>query len=153
MNPLLDHGQRVVSNRLSYKTSPIQRGDVVVFTAPSETRKTFIKRIIGLPGELIRIDKGKIFIEGKQLDDSYVPLEYLTTEDLKQLRIPLGHYFVVGDHRNVSNDSRLWTKQTGSFPFVPERYIKGKIIFRIWPPTQIGPVESISPEEMLPTAI
>ncbi len=111
MNPVLLHGDRVVSSRLAYKISDIKRGDVVVFYSPAEPQKYYIKRIIGLPEETVQIRNGTIFIDNHQLDDSFIPDEFRTNENLNPTLIPLGHYFVVGDHRNVSNDSRAWTRQ------------------------------------------
>jgi signal peptidase I len=149
MNPLLFHGDRIVSDRLTYKFSDIQRGDVIVFLSPSEPRKYFIKRVIGLPGETIRIIDGTIYVNNQEVDNSFIPEEYRTTESLKSEKIPMGHYFVAGDHRNVSDDSRVWSAKPGSWPFVPERYIQGKVRWCVWPLSRVGGIHSISPESML----
>ncbi|MBN1879198.1 signal peptidase I [bacterium] len=144
MNPLLLNTDRVISDRLVYKMSDIRRGDVVVFHAPAQPRKYFIKRIIGLPGETIEIRRGSIYVGNQRVDDSYIPEEYRTTEDLEPTIIPLGFYFVVGDHRNVSDDSRTWACQNSHWPFVPERYIQGKIRCIIWPLNRIKTIPSLN---------
>lgn len=142
MNPLLQDGDRVVSNRIFYKVRDIRHGDVAVFYSPAEPRKYFIKRIIGLPGETIEIRHGDIYIDNRRLDESFIPEAFKTVENLAPTIIPLGYYFVAGDHRNVSNDSRAWIHQAGHYPFVPERYIQGKIQFRVWPLTRFGALSS-----------
>ncbi|MBN1296244.1 signal peptidase I [bacterium] len=144
MNPLLSQGERVLSDRLVYKSEPVKRGDVVVFRSPSEPRKELIKRVIGLPGEILEIRSGTIYINREPFDEPHVPDAYRTTEDLESITIPLGHYFVAGDHRNVSSDSRVWAVTTGEWPFIPERYIKGRIVFRIWPLNRISRIRSSS---------
>lgn len=149
MYPLLENSQRVIANRLAYKASPVKRGDVVVFTAPSDPEKTFIKRIIGLPGDLIRIDNGDIYVGREKIDDSFVPDEFRSSETTPPTRVPMGFYFVAGDNRVISDDSRVWLQQKGSFPFVPERYIQGKVAFRIWPISQTGFIPSIDLEQMV----
>ncbi|MCD4655235.1 signal peptidase I [bacterium] len=149
MNPVLVNGERVISCNLYYKLTSIQRGDVVAFTCPSDPRKTYIKRIIGLPGEVIQIRNGKIFVDNKPIDDSFIPTEFRTKESLNPIRIPLGHYFVAGDHRNISSDSRVWATLYATSPFVPRRYIMGKIFFRIWPLSEIGSVKSLFSTQMI----
>ena len=142
MNPLLINGDRVVSDRLVYKLSSIERYDVVVMHSPAEPRKYLIKRVIGLPGETIRIDKGVITIDGMVIDESYIPDDLHSSETIDPLNIPKGHYFVVGDNRSISNDSRVWTTQINQYPFVGERYILGKIRARVWPLTRIRWISS-----------
>ncbi len=138
MYPLLDNGDRVVADRLVYKVSEIQRYDVVVFYSPSDPQSYFIKRVIGLPGETLRIQNGNVFIDGAKLDDAFITDEFRSFENLNSVLIPLGHYFVVGDNRNNSNDSRSWSLHRYSWPFVGERYVLGKIRCRIWPLQRIG---------------
>lgn len=152
MNPLLHHGERVISNRLIYKMEPVHRGDVVVFSCPSEPHKYFIKRIVGMPGEILEIKEGTIYIDNRPLSNSYIPEMFRTRETLRPVRIPLGHYFVVGDHRNTSMDSRSWAVDDSHWPYVPERYIMGKISFRMWPISVFGPVESMRSETMFQRA-
>ena len=86
----------------------IERGDVVVFWYPLDRSKSFIKRVVGLPGDLVEIRQGRVFINGKQLDEPYVPAEYVDSSDYAPLRVRLGEYFVMGDHRISSNDSRMF---------------------------------------------
>ena len=149
MNPLLHHGERVLSNRLTYKMAPIRRGDVVVFNCPSEPYKYYIKRIIGMPGETIEIRDGIIYADRRPISSAFIPEEFQTHEDLDPVRVPLGHYFVAGDHRNTSLDSRSWATKDGFWPYVPERYIQGKITFRLWPVSRFGALEELDSDAML----
>ena len=142
MNPLLVHGDRVVSDRLVYKLSPIERYDIVVMHSPAEPRKFLIKRVIGLPDETIRIDNGSVYVDGKKIDDDYVPDEFRSSETIKSTRIPKGHYFVAGDNRGISNDSRVWATQANHWPFVGERYIIGKIRGCVWPISRVSWISS-----------
>jgi len=106
-----------------------QRGDVVVFQAPGQTDKDFIKRVIGLPGETVRIVDGTVFINGRPLDEPY--LTHHATYDFEQKVIPPGNYFVLGDNRPNSSDSHLgW--------FVPANNLIGKAWVSYWPPTNWG---------------
>lgn len=137
MNPLLVNGDRVVSDRLVYKLSSIERYDVVVMHSPAEPHKYLIKRIIGLPGETIRIDNGSVTVNGRKIDDDFVPPELRSSETIDAITVPQGHYFVAGDNRMISNDSRVWTTQANHYPFIGERYILGKIRCRVWPVSRI----------------
>jgi len=153
MNPILRHGERVLSSRLTYKTGPVRHGDIVVFNCPSEPQKYYIKRVVGLPGESIEIKDGIIYAQGRRLKNLHIPEEYRTHENLNPLKVPMGHYFVAGDHRNTSNDSRVWAVRKGFWPYVPERYIKGKIVYRIWPFQKIGPIPILSVEDTQQIAV
>jgi signal peptidase I len=137
MQPLLNRGDRVVADRLVYKLSDIERNDVVVFFSPSDPHKYYIKRVVGLPGETIGFQDGDTYIDGKKLEEPFVPDNSRSHENLKTTLVPLGHYFVVGDNRISSNDSRSWTIYPHSWPFVGERYILGKIRCRVWPLNRI----------------
>ncbi|MBN1356057.1 signal peptidase I [bacterium] len=142
MQPLLQNAERLFVNRIVYKFRDIERGDVVVFYFPAQPHDYFIKRVIGLPGEKIYIKKGKIFINDRLIDDHYVPNYFKSYEDVGTQEIPLGYYFVSGDHRNKSYDSRAWVKDRRLSAFVPLKYIVGKASFRYWPLNQIGPIRS-----------
>jgi signal peptidase I len=131
MNPLLSDQERIFINKFVYHFEPIDRGDVIVFWYPLDRSKSFIKRVVGLPGETIQIRAGDVYIDGKKLPDQYVPPNYLDGSNYGPLKIPRGDYFVMGDHRDSSNDSRV-------FGPVPRSLIYGKAVFAYWPVDHIG---------------
>ena len=134
MLPRIVDQERIFVNRFIYHFADIQRGDIVVFWYPKEPSKSFIKRIIGLPGDVVRIEQGKVLVNGQALRETYLAPEYLDHNSYGPERIPLDHFFVLGDHRNSSNDSRNWG-------LVPRRNIYGKAIFRYWPVQKLGSIE------------
>jgi len=134
MQPRLVDQERIFVNRFIYRFSEIHRGDVVVFWYPRDTAKSFIKRVIGLPGDLVEIRLGQVLVNGARIDEPYLRPEYRDRESFGRVIVPPGHYFVLGDHRNSSNDSRNWG-------FVPRELIYGKAIFSYWPVSRIGLVE------------
>lgn len=134
MQPRLVDQERIFVNRFIYRFSEIHRGDVVVFWYPRDTAKSFIKRVIGLPGDLVEIRRGQVIVNGERIDEPYLRPEYRDRESFGRVIVPPGHYFVLGDHRNSSNDSRNWG-------FVPRQLIYGKAIFSYWPVSRIGLVE------------
>lgn len=134
MQPRLVDQERIFVNRFIYRFSEIHRGDVVVFWYPRDTAKSFIKRVIGLPGDLVEIRRGQVLVNGARIDEPYLRPEYRDRESFGRVIVPPGHYFVLGDHRNSSNDSRNWG-------FVPRELIYGKAIFSYWPVSRIGLVE------------
>ena len=132
MEPNFDSGQYLVVNEMSYRFGEPKRGEVIVFKYPLNPSQYYIKRIIGLPGETIEIKDGKVYIynsqfpEGKALDESaYLPPDTKTPGNLK---ITLGkkEYFVLGDNRWASSDSRQWGA-------LPEENIIGRVWLRAWP--------------------
>lgn len=129
-------GDRLIANRLSYVFDKPQRYDIVVFKFPDDESKLYIKRIIGLPGETVNIRNGEVYI-----NDSTEPLrsdflhEPMRTPD-ESYTVPDGCYFMMGDNRNHSNDSRLWNNK-----FVAEDKILGKAVFRYYPFNQMGGIE------------
>ena len=129
-------GDRLIANRLSYKLSKPERYDIVVFKFPDDESKLYIKRIIGQPGDTVNIRNGHVYI-----NDSTEPLredflhEPMRTEDATFV-VPEGHYFMMGDNRNHSSDSRFWENK-----FVAEDKILGKAAFRYFPVKSIGPVK------------
>jgi signal peptidase I len=135
MNPLLSDQERIFINKFIYRFEPIERGDVVVFWYPLDRSKSFIKRVVGLPGESIEIRSGHLYVNGDELPDQYVPAGYLDGSNYGPRRIPDDDYFVMGDHRDSSNDSRV-------FGPVPRPYIYGKAVFAYWPVNHFG---SLSP--------
>ncbi len=135
MMPSLFDQERLFINQFTYKfkLGDIKRGDTVVFWYPEDTTKSYIKRVIGLPGDSVEIDDGYVVINGKKLQESYVPPEYRDDRSYPKRTVPPDEYFVLGDHRVSSNDSRSWG-------FVPRNYIYGKAVFVFWPPENMGTV-------------
>lgn len=137
MNPLLSDQERIFINKFVYHFEPIERGDVIVFWYPLDRSKSFIKRVVGLPGETIEIRDGHAYINGQELADQYVPANYLDGSTYAPHRIPVDGYFVMGDHRDSSNDSRV-------FGPVPRQFIYGKAVFAYWPADHFGSLTSSS---------
>jgi signal peptidase I len=133
MPRLYDH-ERIFINKIIYRFEPIHRGDIVVFRYPLDPSKSFIKRVIGLPGEWVSIRNGVVEIDGKPLAENYVPRSYLDHDDYPPVFVRPDHYFVLGDHREASNDSREWGT-------VDRRFIYGKAAFIYWPLDQIGQLQ------------
>jgi signal peptidase I len=134
MPGLLDQ-ERLFINQFSYKfgLGDIKRGDTVVFCYPEDTTKSYIKRVIGLPGDTVAVQDGDVLVNGKKLDEAYVPAEYRDDRPYPLTSVPADKYFVLGDHRSVSNDSRAWG-------FVPRSYIYGRAVFVFWPLEHAGTV-------------
>jgi len=140
MAPLLSDQERIFINKFVYHFEPIERGDVVVFWYPLDRTKSFIKRVVGLPGDEVEIRRGRVFINGKTLEEPYVPSQYIDTAAYGPVQIPRDEYFVMGDHRISSNDSRI-------FGPVPSAFIYGKAVFAYWPWTQFGAITSVNASE------
>ncbi len=126
MEPNFDNGQYLVINEIGYRFDNPQRGDVVVFKYPLDPSQYYIKRIVGLPGEIIEIKGGRVFVNNLQLDETGYLSEEMTTQG--ETRIELGNqeYFVLGDNRKASSDSRRWGA-------LPEDNIVGQVWIRAWP--------------------
>src|SRR6202451_202605 len=105
MNPLLSDQERIFINKFIYHFEPIDRGDVVVFWYPLDRSKSLIKRIVGLPGETVEIRAGRVYVNGNELPDQFVPASYLDGSTYGPVEIARDEYFVMGDHRDSSNDS------------------------------------------------
>ena len=133
MMPALTDQERIFINKFIYRFhfGDISRGDMVVFWYPFDPSKSYIKRVIGLPGDRIEIDRGTVIVNNQRLVENYVPDEYRDRVSLEMETVPSDEYFVLGDHRSSSNDSRSWG-------FVPRRYIYGKAVFVYWPLDKIG---------------
>jgi signal peptidase I len=131
MMPLLQDGERIFVYKLGYRLGPVRRGDVAVFWYPLDPSISYIKRVIGLPGDRIEIRGGKLYVNGDPWREPYLLARFRDQEDLAPFDVRAGHYFVLGDHRNGSNDSRAWGD-------VPQRYIYGKAVFRFWPLNRVG---------------
>jgi len=135
MMPALTDQERIFINKFTYKfgLGDVERGDMVVFFYPLDTSKSYIKRVIGVPGDLVGIDNGQVMVNGRRLEEGYVPSEYRDHQSFPQRVVPPNQYFVLGDHRSSSNDSRAWG-------FVDRRYIYGKAVFVYWPLGKMGRV-------------
>src|SRR6266481_3898813 len=131
MAPLLSDQERIFINKFVYRFEPIQRGDVVVFWYPLDHSKSFIKRVIGLPGETVQIRQGAVYVDGNMVPEPYVPRQYEDVSDFGPVRVEMDHYFVMGDHRISSNDSRV-------FGSVASRFIYGRAVFAYWPVDHFG---------------
>jgi signal peptidase I len=131
MEPGLEDQERIFINKLVYRWESIGRGDIVVFRYPRDTRKSFIKRVIGLPGDRVRIAFGHVYLNGKAVEETYVPEDFLDTKSYPETIVPADSYFVLGDHRSMSNDSR-------DFGPVQRGYIYGKAVFGYWPVDKLG---------------
>ena len=126
MAPTLQDEDRLIVNKLAYRLADPQVGDIVMLYYPLKPEKTFVKRVIAQEGDLVRIVGGRVFRNDVLLDDSFVPAEYRDHGDWGPQVVPEGQYFVMGDHRTHSSDSRDWG-------FVPKKYITGKVQARWWP--------------------
>ncbi|HLE68475.1 MAG TPA: signal peptidase I, partial [Vicinamibacteria bacterium] len=134
MSPELKDGDRILVNKFLYYFGDIERGDVVVFWYPEDPKLSFIKRVVALPGETVEIRSGAVLVNGTLIDETYVSGTNADLRSFPPHEVRNGHFFVLGDNRKGSNDSRSWG-------LVPERYIYGKAFLRIWPPRQAGVVD------------
>lgn len=133
MMPSLEDQERIFVNKFVYRLEPIERGDIVVFRYPRDPSKSYIKRVIGVAGDRIRIDGGQVYVNGEPLDEDYVPPAYADSRSYPETVVPPDSYFVLGDHRSMSNDSR-------DFGSVNQSYIYGKAVFGYWPMDKLGRV-------------
>jgi len=137
MKPTLQIDDRLVVEKISYRFNPPKRGDIIVFQAPqkaldvvgSTTHDAYIKRVIGLPGDMVEVRDGKVFINGEVLQEDYIqaPPTYSWGPEV----VPADEYLVLGDNRNSSSDGHVWG-------FLPRESIIGRAVVRFWPPTRIG---------------
>jgi signal peptidase I len=131
MMPGLEDQERIFVNKFVYRWEPIQRGDIIVFRYPRDTSKSYIKRVIGVAGDRVRILNGQVYVNGEALDEDYVPSDYADARSYPELVVPRNTYFVLGDHRTMSSDSR-------EFGPVNDRFIYGKAVFGYWPMEKLG---------------
>ena len=134
MLPGLEDQERIFVNRFVYRLEPISRGDVIVFRYPRDISKSYIKRVIGVAGDRIHIVDGIVYVNGEPLSEDYVPQQYADWRSAPELTVPQGSYFMMGDHRNMSSDSR-------EFGPVPQRFVVGKAVFGYWPFEKLGKVK------------
>jgi len=133
MLPQLEDRDRLFINKFVYHFTAIERGDIVVFHYPRDPEKSYIKRVVALPGDHLWIERGQVFLDGKPLPEAYVPEEYRDIRSMAQTTIPAGFYFMMGDHRSISSDSR-------EFGAVERSLIYGKAVFVYWPTKDAGVV-------------
>jgi signal peptidase I len=133
MLPRLEDHDRLFINKFVYHIESIQRSDVVVFHYPRDPEKSYIKRVIGLPGDRIWIDRGRVWLNGVPLHEVYVPERYRDSRSMAEMVIPDDSYFMMGDHRSISSDSR-------EFGPVERDLIYGKAVFVYWPAKNAGVV-------------
>lgn len=135
MLPRLEDRDRLFINKFVYHFTAIERGDVVVFRHPAsyDPQRSYIKRVIALPGDTLRIDNGRVYVNGRLLREPYVPPEYRDHRSLAETVIPPDSYFMMGDHRSISSDSR-------DFGPVDRSLIYGKAVFVYWPARDLGVV-------------
>ena len=133
MLPRLDDQDRLFINKFVYRFTAIERGDVVVFHYPRDPEKSYIKRVIALPGDRLRIDHGAVWLNGQPQSEPYVPEEYRDNVSMAEMVVPAESYFMMGDHRCISSDSR-------SFGPVERKFIYGKAVFVLWQASDAGTV-------------
>ena len=133
MSPSVNDQDRLIVDKSIYRRESPRTGDVVMLYYPLNPDKTFLKRVIAEEGDQIRIVDGNVFRNDVPINDEYVPTEHRSHEDYGPQVVPQGYYFVMGDHRNNSSDSRHWG-------FVPRKYIIGKVVYRWWPLRASGAV-------------
>jgi signal peptidase I len=133
MTPALINDERIFINKFVYRFgfSDIGRGDTIVFWAPEDPSKSYIKRVIGVPGDVVEINAGTVILNGQRLPEPYIRDDYRDRMSMTRRVVEDGHYFVLGDHRNSSNDSRSWGT-------VSREAIYGKAVFVYWPLERLG---------------
>ena len=131
MLPGLQDQERIFINKFVYNLEPVERGDIVVFRYPRDPSKSYIKRVVGVAGDHIRIERGMVYVNGQALPEPYVPPRYVDGHSFPEMVVPARSYYLMGDHRTMSNDSR-------EFGPVDESYIYGKAVFVYWPMDKAG---------------
>jgi signal peptidase I len=127
MAPTLEDQDRLIVNKFAYRfLADPRRGDIVMLYYPLDPNKSFVKRVIAEESDVVRIVNGKVYVNDTPMRDEFVPPEFRSHDDFGPSVVPEGYYFVMGDHRNNSSDSRHWG-------MVPKKYIIGKVQVRWWP--------------------
>jgi len=142
MQPNFPDGEYLLTDKVSYRFGEPERGDVVVFEPPGSDGEEYIKRIIALPGEEVSVREGKVYIDGAMLSESYISETLRTSgggflNDGDSVVVPLDNYFVLGDNRIASSDSRMWG-------FVKKDKITGRAWIIYWPPPDVGLVDNVT---------
>lgn len=131
MAPHITSGEVVIINTMAYRLGKPSRGDVIAFRHDSPAPETFIKRIVGLPGDRVRISDGRVFVNGQELHEDYV--RFADHRSFGEVRVPASALYVLGDNRADSDDSRFWG-------FVPQDQVLGKVLAGIWPMGHLGAI-------------
>jgi signal peptidase I len=134
MLPRLEDQDRLFINKFVYHFTSVERGDVVVFHYPRDPEKSYIKRVIAVSGDRLEIDRGTVWVNGRRQIETYVPAEYRDSRSYAETIVPEDSYFMMGDHRSISSDSR-------EFGPVARSLIYGKAIFVYWPARDAGVVK------------
>ncbi|RJX17591.1 MAG: signal peptidase I [Ammonifex sp.] len=132
MIPTLYEKDRIIVSKITYRFHPPQRGDVIVFRYPLDPKRNYVKRLVGLGGETVLLSENKLYINDRLVPETYLPPE-TSFYDFGPIKVPPGSYFVLGDNRMNSQDSRVWG-------FVERRLIIGKAVLLYWPPNRIGTI-------------
>jgi len=130
MNPTLLERDRIIVSKITYRFTEPQRGDIVVFKYPKDIKTDYVKRLIGLSGETVALKNNHLYINGKLAPENYLP-PGVRLDDYGPVQVPEGQYFVLGDNRQNSSDSRYWG-------FLPRKNIIGKALFIYWPLNRIS---------------
>jgi len=141
MQPNFQNSEFILTEKVTYRRGDPQRGDVIIFHAPPPYDSDFIKRVVGLPGENIKLVEGEVYINDIKLNEYYLPPDFVTSErsflrENVEYLIPENYYFVMGDNRDGSSDSREWGP-------INKSSIVGRAIFRYWPPGKIGLIKHL----------
>jgi len=128
MEPTLHNNERLIANKISYRFESPKRSEILIFKPPLEIKRNYIKRIIGIPGDKIEIIKGEIYLNDNKLEENYI--EYKSYEDLSAVLVPDDYFFVLGDNRLNSSDSRYWG-------FFPRKNVVGRAWVVFWPLNKI----------------
>lgn len=131
MMPGLDDQERIFINKFVYRLEPIERGDIVVFRYPRDPSKSYIKRVVAVGGDHLRIDNGQLFVNNQAISEPYVPPDETDPSSYPEVVVPPNAFFLLGDHRSSSSDSR-------DFGSVPRAFIYGKAVFVYWPMDKLG---------------
>lgn len=145
MEPNFVDRQWLLVSKLAYRNHPPERGDVIVFHAPDQPGQDFIKRVVGLPGETVRLQQGRVSIDGRLLPEPWSPR--FDSEDFGPYTVPPDSVFVLGDNRRVSNDSRRWE---GIGAALANRQIVGEAWLTVWPPELWGSANPVAASAAAP---
>lgn len=131
MLPGLHDQERIFINKFVYELEPIHRGDIVVFRYPKDTSKSFIKRVIAVGGDRVKIIRGEVYVNGSPISEPYIPQQFMDYRSYPEITVPPNSFYVLGDHRSLSNDSR-------DFGPVKMEYLTGKAVLIYWPVQNFG---------------
>jgi len=134
MLPWLEDQERIFVNKFVYRFEDIARGDIIVFRFPLDPSKSYIKRVVGLPGDVVEIVEGRLFLNNEEIPEPYVLAHFRDQSSSRPVVVPEGEFYVLGDHRNTSNDSRTWGT-------VARHHVTGKAVFAYWPLERFGVLE------------